>query len=130
MTICNRTIERAEHLRDELSDPRVAIGSLEDVADILASARLVVAAVEVPSPVITRADLERCREDVLIVDLGLPRAVASDVSGLANVRRIDIGDLRERVGQALGLSLIHIFPSPIGSATSIGPSTSNDTSRR
>jgi len=102
MTICNRTIERAEHLRDELSDPRVAIGSLEDVAGLLASARLVVAAVEVPSPVITRADLERCREDVLFVDLGLPRAVASDVSGLANVRRIDIGDLRERVGQALG----------------------------
>ncbi len=32
----------------------------------------------------------------------LPRAVASDVSGLANVRRIDIGDLRDRVGQALG----------------------------
>ncbi len=40
--------------------------------------------------------------DVLFVDLGLPRAVASDVTGLANVRRIDIDDLRERVGQALG----------------------------
>jgi glutamyl-tRNA reductase len=28
--------------------------------------------------------------------------VSSDVTGLNNVRRIDIGDLRERVGQALG----------------------------
>ncbi len=39
---------------------------------------------------------------MLFVDLGLPRAIASDVAGLANVRRIDIDDLRERVGQALG----------------------------
>jgi glutamyl-tRNA reductase len=61
-----------------------------------------VAAVEISAPVITRGDLERCGQDVLFVDLGLPRAVASDVSGLANVRRIDIGDLRERVGQAMG----------------------------
>jgi glutamyl-tRNA reductase len=40
--------------------------------------------------------------DVLIVDLGMPRAVASDVNELATVRRIDISDLRGRVEQALG----------------------------
>jgi glutamyl-tRNA reductase len=102
MTICNRTTTRGERLRDELADPRVIVGSLEDVAVLITTARLVVAAVEVSSPVITRGDLERCAQDVLFVDLGLPRAVASDVSGLANVQRIDIGDLRERVGQALG----------------------------
>ena len=76
--------------------------TLEDVTTLITTARLVVAAVEVDAPVITRGDLERCRQDVLFVDLGLPRAVASDVSGLAHVRRIDIGDLRERVGQAMG----------------------------
>jgi glutamyl-tRNA reductase len=102
MTICNRTTARGERLRDELGDVRVAVGTLEDVTSLITTARLVVAAVEVAAPVITRGDLERCRQDVLFVDLGLPRAVASDVSGLANVRRIDIGDLRERVGQALG----------------------------
>jgi glutamyl-tRNA reductase len=32
----------------------------------------------------------------------MPRAVASDVSDLVNVRRIDISDLRGRVEQALG----------------------------
>ncbi len=102
MTICNRTVARGERLRNELSDPRVSVGEMHDVATLIANARLVVAAVEVPTPVVTRGDLERCRQEVLFVDLGLPRAVASDVSGLANVRRIDIGDLRERVGQALG----------------------------
>jgi len=39
---------------------------------------------------------------MLIVDLGVPRAIASDVSDLASVRRIDISDLRERVERALG----------------------------
>ncbi len=102
MAICNRTIARAERLRDDLADPRVIVGSLGEVATLITTARLVVAAVEVAAPVITRVDLERCRQDVLFVDLGLPRAIASDVAGLANVRRIDIGDLRERVGQALG----------------------------
>jgi glutamyl-tRNA reductase len=102
MTICNRTAERGERLRDDLGDPRVVVGTLEDVTTLITSARLVVAAVEVAAPVITRGELERCRQDVLFVDLGLPRAVASDVTGLANVRRIDIGDLRERVGQAMG----------------------------
>jgi glutamyl-tRNA reductase len=102
MTICNRTSTRGERLRDELGDPRVDVGTLEDVTTLITTARLVVAAVEVSAPVITRADIERCTQDVLFVDLGLPRAVASDISGLDNVRRIDIGDLRERVGQALG----------------------------
>lgn len=102
MTICNRTTARAERLRDELADPRVAVGTVGDVTALITSARLVVAAVEVASPIITRGDLERCHQDVLFVDLGLPRAIASDVSGLEHVRRIDIGDLRERVGQALG----------------------------
>ncbi len=102
MTICNRTSARGERLRDELRDLRVAVGTLEDVATLITTARLVLAAVEVSTPIITREDLERCRQDVLFVDLGLPRAIASDVSGLPNVCRIDIGDLHERVGQALG----------------------------
>ena len=102
MTICNRTSARGERLRDELRDARVAVGTLEDVATLITTARLVLAAVEVSTPIITREDLERCRQDVLFVDLGLPRAIASDVSGLPNVCRIDIGDLHERVGQALG----------------------------
>jgi glutamyl-tRNA reductase len=102
LTICNRTMARGERLRDELSDPRVAVGTLEDVTTLITGARLVLAAVEVATPIITRSDLERCHQDVLFVDLGLPRAIASDVSGLSNVRRIDIGDLHDRVGQALG----------------------------
>jgi len=102
LTICNRSSDRVEQLARDLDDARVVTGTLGDVTRLVTTARLVVAAVEVATPVITRADLEGCEQSVLIVDLGLPRAVAADVRGLANVQRIDIGDLRERVGQALG----------------------------
>ncbi|HEY5092848.1 MAG TPA: glutamyl-tRNA reductase [Acidimicrobiales bacterium] len=102
LTIANRTASTAQRLLAELGDDRVALATLEDVATLVTEARLVVAAVEVAQPVVTRDDLARCRQRVLIVDLGLPRAVSSDMEDLENVQRIDIGDLRERVGQALG----------------------------
>jgi glutamyl-tRNA reductase len=52
--------------------------------------------------VLSREHFVNCVGEVLIVDLGVPRAVASDVNDLANVRRIDIGDLRSRVERTLG----------------------------
>ena len=60
-----------------------------------------VVAIEVASPVVTRDLLRACAQPLLVVDLGVPRAVASDVGDLTNVVRIDIGDLRERVERAL-----------------------------
>jgi glutamyl-tRNA reductase len=102
LTIVNRSAERALRLAGEVDDPRVRTGLLEDLADLMVSARLVVAAVEVASPVVTREHLVGRSNDMLIVDLGVPRAVSSDVGDLAHVRRIDIDDLRERVDRALG----------------------------
>jgi glutamyl-tRNA reductase len=102
LTILNRTQSRAESLRDELADPRVVIGALDSAPEHLRGARLVVSALEVSSPVLSREHFARIDGDLLIVDLGMPRAIAGDVSGLSHVRRIDIGDLRGRVDQALG----------------------------
>lgn len=102
LTICNRTLARAESLRAELRDDRVHVAPLHDVAACITEARLVVAAIEIATPIVTRRDLERCDQNVLFVDLGLPRAIASNVQGLDHVRRVDIGDLRERIEQALG----------------------------
>jgi glutamyl-tRNA reductase len=102
LTILNRTYERAETLRDELNDERVFIDEFETAASHLPGARLVVSALEVSSPVLSREHLAGLGGELLVVDLGMPRAVASDVSDLRNVRRIDISDLRERVEAALG----------------------------
>jgi glutamyl-tRNA reductase len=102
LTLVNRTASRARTLRDDVGDERVAVGVIEDLATYVGLARLVFVAVEVASPILDAAQLGKRLEPMLIVDLGLPRAVASDVVALANVRRVDVSDLRERVEQALG----------------------------
>lgn len=101
LTLANRTIAKAEQLREALHDDRLAIVPLEELIDYTPSARLLFVAVEVATPLISRTQLEHCAQPLLIVDLGLPRAVDSDVTGLSNVRKIDISDLRTRVELAL-----------------------------
>jgi glutamyl-tRNA reductase len=102
LTIFNRTLERAEALRQELNDERVSVRDLDDLTQGLNGVRLVISALEVSAPVVSRPTLEGNVTDVLVIDLAVPRSVASDVGDLTHVRRIDIGDLRERVDRALG----------------------------
>lgn len=102
LTILNRTLERAESLRRDVDDQRVVVDSLDSAHAHLRDIRLMVSALEVSEPVLSREHFVECESEVLIVDLGVPRAVAGDVNELANVRRIDIGDLRSRVERTLG----------------------------
>jgi glutamyl-tRNA reductase len=102
LTVLNRTLERAEILRRDLDDQRVAIDRLEALETHLPGTRLIVGALEIPAPILSREHFTKLDHDVVVVDLGVPRAVAIDVSELAHVRRIDISDLHERVERALG----------------------------
>jgi len=102
LTVLNRTLERAETLRGDVSDDRVVVDSLDTAEQHLRGTRLLVSALEVSVPVLAREHFGDFEGEMLIVDLSVPRAIASDVSDLASVRRIDISDLRERVERALG----------------------------
>ena len=102
LSIVNRSPERAQRLMSELDDPRVRVLGMDELENAIEDARLIVAAVEVANVLVTREHLARCANDVLVVDLAVPRAVANDLAGLERVRRIDIDDLRERIEQALG----------------------------
>jgi glutamyl-tRNA reductase len=102
LTILNRTFDRAEILRRDLDDERVAIDTLETIENHLPGTRLIVGALEIPAPILSREHFAQLDHDVVIVDLGVPRAVAIDVNDLSHVRRIDISDLHERVERALG----------------------------
>ena len=97
LTLSNRTIARAQALRDTAGDARVVVAPLDELTENLASARLVIVAVEVASPIISLSHLESCSQPMFIVDLGLPRAVESEVGQLPNVRKVDIFDLRTRI---------------------------------
>jgi glutamyl-tRNA reductase len=102
LTLLNRTPARAETLAVDLADERVTVAPWAGLGDWLSRARLAVVAVEVATPIITQADLAARRRPLLLVDLGVPRAVASDVGDLDLVHRVDIGDLRDGVASALG----------------------------
>ena len=103
LTLINRTPARAEAAALDVDDARVDLANWEDLADVLARVRVVVSAVEVPSPIVTRDVLEGTSSPLLVVDLGMPRSVSSDVEELVHVRLIDIGDLSERVERVLGV---------------------------
>ncbi len=102
LVVLNRTRERADALAAELADDRVVVDELSRAADYLAGARLVVSALEVSAPILSKEHFVGRTADVLVVDLGVPRAVAHDVDEVVAVRRVDLGDLSERVERALG----------------------------
>lgn len=100
LAVLNRTEERGAELVAALGDPRATAGPLSVAASAARGARLVVAAVESPEPVLCAADLAGAGP-LLIVDLGVPRVVETQVSALAGVRRLDIADLRAVVERTL-----------------------------
>lgn len=103
VTVANRSEERAASLRADVDDPRLHVARFEELVDELRASRLAIVAVEVPSPIITRDDVAALEHPLLIVDLGVPRAVESGVDDVTHVRRIDIGDLQRRVERAIDL---------------------------
>jgi glutamyl-tRNA reductase len=102
VTVLNRTAARAESLVADLADRRVVCAPLESVRDAVTSARLVVTALETPSPIITAEHFVNRTSPLLVIDLAMPRAVESRVGEIESIRRVDISDLRERVERALG----------------------------
>ncbi len=58
LTIFNRTLERAETLKAELDDERVSVRDLDALAQGLSGVRLVISALEVSAPVVSRPTLE------------------------------------------------------------------------
>lgn len=102
LVVCNRTIERAQALRDQVADDRVSVAALDQLSEHLEMSRLAVACVETATPLITRAHVARITQPLLLVDLGVPRGISVDVDEVAGVRRADIDDLRERIERVLG----------------------------
>jgi glutamyl-tRNA reductase len=101
VVIANRTLERATALCEEIGDERFRAVGLDEVANIAQHCRLVIAAVEASTPLLSLRDFAGRRDDLLIVDLGMPRVVDVDVDDATAVRRLDISHLREVVERTL-----------------------------
>lgn len=101
IVVANRTASRATELVTDLADARARAVPLDDVATAIADASVVVAAIEAPAPVLSLGDLVGRTTPLLILDLGVPRVVASDVTENARVTRLDLSDLRAVIDLSL-----------------------------
>ena len=99
LVITNRTRERAEALRHELGDSRVQVTVLDEVD--LSQARVLVTAVEAPEPFINASHVMGVTTSLLVVDLGVPRAVDVALDEHPLIRRLDMAHLHEVVESTL-----------------------------
>jgi glutamyl-tRNA reductase len=89
--IANRGIERAGRLAAGYGATVVALDELDA---ILSTVDIVVCATAAPEPVLTADMVAAARRPLLVVDLAVPRNVASDVADLPGVVLVDLERLR------------------------------------
>ena len=102
VTIVNRGAPRAAELARSLDDPRAVLAPWPTLAANAVRSRLIVVAIETATPVVTRAMLEDAAHDVMVVDLGVPRAVSADVATLARIRLAGLDEVGVRVREGIG----------------------------
>ena len=101
LRVVNRSYERAAELARKMGGEAVKWESLEAVVGV---PDILVASVGGTGAVLTRAMLERAiaarhGRPVFVVDLGVPRNVAADATGLYNLYLYNVDDLGELVEQ-------------------------------
>lgn len=97
--IANRSIDRARKLAQEHKG--LAIG-LDEIPDHLAAADMVICSTASPEPLITKAMVKaalkaRRRKPMFMVDLAVPRDVATDVADLEDIYLYTVDDLQDVV---------------------------------
>jgi glutamyl-tRNA reductase len=112
--VANRSFERAEKLAAEFGGRAVRI---EDAAEAMIAADILVSSTGSPDIVLTRADLEqilpaRRNRPLVLVDIAVPRDIDPAVAQLPNVFLYDIDDLEAVVrentkNRAQDLALCH-----------------------
>jgi glutamyl-tRNA reductase len=101
LRVANRSLDRAQELARRVSGEALAWESLEGT---LSQPDIVVTSVGGSGSVLSRDSLERAiaarnGRPVFVVDLGVPRNVAPEASGLYNLYLYDVDDLGEIVEQ-------------------------------
>jgi glutamyl-tRNA reductase len=101
VVLLNRTVQRAEHMAADFPALPVQCRPITDLDHCLSTCSLVFTSTAADEPII---DADRLgplnrRSSLMLVDIGVPRNIAGDVSDLTGVQRYDVDDLQEVVNR-------------------------------
>ena len=101
VVLLNRTVERAELLAADFPDVPVQCRPRSDLDHCLSTCSLVFTSTATEDPIIDAARLSRLnrRSSLLLIDIGVPRNISSDVQGIEGVGSFDVDDLQEVVAR-------------------------------
>ena len=101
LVLLNRTVARAEALAADFPELPVQCRPLTDLEHCLSTCSLVFTSTAAEEAVITASRLEHLnrRSSLMLIDIGVPRNISSDVSQLAGVESFDVDDLQEVVAR-------------------------------
>jgi len=101
VVLLNRTVARAELMAADFPALPVQCRPLTDLDHCLSTCSLVFTSTAADEPIITAERLSKLnrRSSLMLVDIGVPRNIAADVSGLSGVDSFDVDDLQEVVAR-------------------------------
>jgi glutamyl-tRNA reductase len=96
LIVANRTLSRASDVLSRTGRVGEAIG-LDQISSRIADADVVISSVTTAFPILNREDVLDRKPGLLLIDLGVPRNIAADVSGLPGIHLKNVDDLNEIV---------------------------------
>ncbi|HAN74816.1 MAG TPA: glutamyl-tRNA reductase [Planktothrix sp. UBA8407] len=102
ISILNRTLGRAKELANQFPDADLRIYTMSEMMSVMASSDIVFTSTSATEPIIDRAKLETIltpSQPLMLVDISVPRNIATDVTELAHVQAYNVDDLKAVVAQ-------------------------------
>jgi len=102
IAILNRTLGRAKELAKQFPDADLRIYTMSEMMSVIANSDIVFTSTSATEPIIDRAKLETIltpSQPLMLVDISVPRNIATDVTELSNVQAYNVDDLKAVVAQ-------------------------------
>jgi glutamyl-tRNA reductase len=104
ITLVNRSAGKAEELATELG---LQSASLENLAEEIATADIILVATNSPEPIILREHVEG-KGEKLIIDLSIPYNVHEDAQHLSNVHLVNVDELSKLKDETLRIRMAEV----------------------
>ncbi len=102
VSIVNRSLERAQELARQFPDATLHLHSMDEMMSVVAHSNIVFTSTAATETLLDRTKLELALEPgqpLMLIDISVPRNVATDVADLPHVQSYNVDDLKAVVAQ-------------------------------